>query len=73
MELGRQFPARGRPVFGEQTRGCGAVRSGGNLVEERPVETRRVGDQSSLSLADNACWPAAAPNGRTPVKEREIL
>ena len=40
MEVGRRFPARGRPVLGEQTCGCGAVRSGGNLVEERRL--RRV-------------------------------
>lgn len=43
MEVSHQFPARGRPVSGKQTRGCGAVRSGGNLVEERAAETRGVG------------------------------
>lgn len=56
MEVGRRFPARGRPVSGKQTRGCGAVRSGGNLVEERAAETHSVGDQSPLSLAGDACW-----------------
>ena len=73
MEVCHWFPAHGQPVLGEQMRGCGAVRSEGNLVEERAAETRGVGDQSSLSLAGDACWPAAAPDGRSPVREREIL
>ena len=71
MEVGRRFPARGRPLSGEQTHGCGVVRSGGNLVEERGAETHGVGDQSPLSLAGDACWPAAAPDGRSPKRERE--
>ena len=34
--------------------------------------TRGGGDRSSLSLAGNACWPTAAPGGRSPVAgERE--
>jgi len=69
MEVGRWFPARGWQVLGEQTRGCGAVRSGGNLVEERAAETRGVGEQSFLSLTGDA-W-AATPDGRSPVRERE--
>ena len=73
MEVGRRFLACGRPVLGEQTRGCGAVWSRGNLVEERAAETRGVGDQSSLSLAGDTCWPAAALDGRSPMREREIL
>ena len=73
MEEGRRFPARGRPVLGEQTRGCGAVRSGGNLMQERAAETRGMGDQLSLSLTGDACWLAAAPDGRSLVREREIL
>ena len=44
MEVGRRFPARGWPVLGKQTRGCGVVRSGGDLVEEWAAETRGVGD-----------------------------
>jgi len=43
MEVDRRFPARGRPVLGEQTHGW-AMRSGGNLVEERAAKTRGVGD-----------------------------
>ena len=71
MEVGRRFPARRRPVSGAQTRGCGAVQSGGNLVEDQAAETHGVGDQSSLSLAGDACWPAAALVGRSPERERE--
>jgi len=44
MGVGRRFPVRGRPVLSEQTHGCGAVRSEGNMVEERAAETRGVGD-----------------------------
>jgi len=69
--VGRRFPPRGRSILGEQTRWCGAVRSGGNLVDERAAETCGVGDQSSLSLGGDACWPAAAPDGRSPMRERE--
>ena len=38
---------------------------------EWAAETRGVRDRSSLSLAGDACWPAAAPGGRSPVRERE--
>jgi len=49
--------------------GCANWRkSGGGTA----VEMRGVGDHSSLSLAGDACWPAAAPDGRSPVREREI-
>ena len=70
MEVGRRFPARGRPVLGEQMRGCGVARTGGDLEEERAAETRGVGYQSCLSLAGDACWPAAALDVRSPVRER---
>jgi len=69
--VGRRFPARGRPVLSEQTRGCGALRSGGNLVEEPAAERLGVGDHTSLSLAGDVRWPAAALDGRLPVRERE--
>ena len=51
-------------------RGYEAVRSGCDLVVEWAVETRGVGDRSSLSLAGDACWPTAAPGGQSPVRER---
>jgi len=41
------------------------------VVVEWAAETRGVRDRSSLSLAGDACWPAAAPAGRSPVRERE--
>ena len=38
---------------------------------EWTAETRAVKDRSSLSLASDACWPAAAPGGRSPERKRE--
>ena len=55
MEVSRRFLARGQSVSGKHTRGCGAVQSGGNLVEERAAKTRGVGDNRPfLSLVTRA-------------------